>query len=387
MRNVEALREATSAPPGAARALPFEAYRDPHAFELEMERVFRGDWVAVCSEALLREPGSYVALPIGGEPVVVLRGQDGTLRALSNVCRHRGTPLLDDGLGSAASLVCPYHAWAYADDGAFRGAPHTGNVEIDAGAHALPRFALEVWAGVVFVNVSGDAPALCDRLVGVRRAIEAFGIDRYDVPYGGYAPQTWNANWKLAYENGIESYHLFKVHKETLERLSPTRAAFYVEGDAHASVTAGGVEADARAYPGEPHTIGAFERGHYLLVAVPPSFIAILTRDSFGWIAIQPETPTQTRIVANALVPRALAAASRSERESLDPFTQEFLAEDRWICERGQRGMGSRHSRGGQLVELERIVGDFHQYLGMRLFGQAPEPVYRAREAASASSP
>ena len=378
MSELERLREAAAAPAGAARALPFSAYRDREVFELEMERAFRGDWVAIAPEALLREPGAYVALDVGGEPVAVLRGQDGTLRALSNVCRHRGTPILDAGIGQAASLVCPYHAWAYADDGSFRGAPHPGNVEIDARAHALPQFALEVWAGVVFANVDGRAAPLAERLAFVEPLIERYAIERYDVPYGGFAPETWQANWKLVYENGIESYHLFTVHRETLEKVSPTRGAFYVAGHAPASVTAGAtVGPMATPYPGEPATLGDFERGHYLLVAVPPSFVAILTRETFGWIAIHPDRPDRSRVVAQALVPSALAGGTASEREPLDPFTAAFLAEDRWICERGQRGMQARHSEGGQLVELERIGGDFHRYLGVRLFGQAPDPLHR----------
>ena len=120
---MNALKEVTAAPPGAARALPFFSYRDPEVFDLEMERLFRGDWVAVCSANALQEPGSYRALSIGGEPVAVVRGKDGQLRALSNACRHRGTQLLDTGLGSVSSIVCPYHAWAYGLDGRFRGAP------------------------------------------------------------------------------------------------------------------------------------------------------------------------------------------------------------------------------------------------------------------------
>ncbi len=364
MRDLEPLREATAASPEAGVALPFSSYRDPEVFELEMERVFRGDWVAVCPAALLSDAGDYVALSIGGEPVVVLRGRDGELRALSNVCRHRGTPILDDGHGNARSLVCPYHAWAFADDGSFRGAPHTGNVEIDPARHALPRFALEIWCGVVFVNVDGRAEPLGKRLADVTREIEAFGMNRYDTANGGFAADTWQANWKLAYENGVESYHLFKVHEKTLEPVSATRHAFYVLGDARAAVTGGPLEGTS-----------AFQ----FVVAVPPSFVASLTHEAFGWIALHPEAPDRTRVVTSGLVPASVAEWMGADQEGPDPLTREFLEEDRRICERGQRGMASRHSRGGDLVELERIVGDFHQYLGARLFDGKPAPLHRAR--------
>lgn len=373
---LEELRRATAAPTSAGLALPFAAYRDPEIHALEMERLFRGDWVAVCAAAELAAAGSYVALEIGGEPVAVIRGQDKTLRALSNVCRHRGTLLLDSGRGEIGQIVCPYHAWAYADDGAFKGAPHTGCIEIDPKRHALPQFALEIWAGVVFVNVDGRAEPLHRRLAGIESHLAAYGIERYDTPVSSDAPETWQANWKIAFENGIESYHLFKVHKKTLEAVSPTRGAYYLEGSAEWTATGGTTEAYGQAYPGEPATLDADQRRRYVLVSLPPSFVGVLTRDSWGWIAIHPDAPAQSRVTLGALAPKVVADYSRGDGRA-DEFTRAFLEEDRLICERGQRGMAARHSEGGQLVELERVVADFHQYLGARLFGQTPDAGYR----------
>jgi len=372
------LEAATSAPASAARALPFSAYRDPEVFELEMARLFRGDWVAVCSEAALREPGTYYALSIGGEPIAVVRGRKGELRALSNACRHRGTQLLDEGQGLISSIVCPYHAWAYGLEGTFLGAPSTGNVEIDGKQHCLPNFQLEVWAGVVFVNIDGRAKPLYERMVGAETYLAPYVIDRYDTSAGPAEPQRWASNWKLAFENGIESYHLFKVHRETLETVAPTRGAFYLEGSSEWAVTGGAMHSDATPYPGEPPSLGIVERGRYVLVSLPPSFVGVLTRDSWGWIAIHPTGPEECSVVGEALAPGIYASAtSRDQSDAIAEFTAAFLAEDKMICERGQRGIQARHSNGGQLVELEHIVGDFHQYLATRLFGRDPEAPHR----------
>ena len=370
------LQAATSAPAGAGRALPFSAYRDPALHALEMERVFRGDWVAVCSSASLAEPGAYCALSIGGEPVAVVRGRDGALRAVSNVCRHRGTQLLDEGHGTVRHVVCPYHAWAYALDGTLRGAPLTGNVEIDPSRHSLPRFALEVWAGVVFVNVDGSAAPLRERMAGAERYLAPYALDRYDVSSGATEPQRWASNWKLAFENGIESYHVFEVHRETLEPLGPTRGAFYLEGSAAWSITGGALVGGRGPLPGEPDSLGAAERGRHLLVAIPPSFVAGLTSDSWGWISIRPDGPETCLVAAEGLYPAALAEYGSVDGAD-DELAAAFLEEDRVICERGQRGIQARHTSGGRLVELERIVGDFHQYLGARLFGREPDPAHR----------
>ena len=370
------LEHATDADPGAALALPFEAYRDPDVYEREMETMFRGDWVAVCSAASIAESGAYLALDIGGEPVVVLRGKDGELRALSNACRHRGTLLLDPGRGNVgSSIVCPYHAWAYDQTGALRGAPMTGNVTIDANAHALPAFALEVWAGVVFVNVDGRAGSLAERLAGLEEHLAPYGVERYDTPSGQLFAEDWDANWKFAYENGIESYHLFKLHRDTLERVAPTRGAYYLEGSGLWTVTGGTTQADPRPYPGEPPSLGERERGRYVLVSIPPSFIGTITRDSWSWGLVHPLSHGRTRFSAEGLIPAALASFTGGE--SGMGLTEAFLAEDREICERGQRGIQARHGSGGQLVELERVVGDFHRYLGMRLFGAQAGPRHR----------
>ena len=115
-----------------ADALPFNAYISPELYEAEQRHIFYTDWVFVCAAQQLQQPGDYCALRLAGEPIAVLRGQDGQLRALSNVCRHRGTPLLDNGFGNISNrIVCPYHAWTYNDQGVLIGLPHSGDIEVN----------------------------------------------------------------------------------------------------------------------------------------------------------------------------------------------------------------------------------------------------------------
>ncbi|MFT4929264.1 MAG: nitrite reductase/ring-hydroxylating ferredoxin subunit [Phenylobacterium sp.] len=105
-----------------ASALPFAVYHDPAVYQLEADKIFRHDWVFVCAEQAMAKPGDYYAFSLAGEAIVLIRAQDGQLRALSNNCRHRGTPLLDEGFGQVDKHIsCPYHAWAY---------DHTGAMEI-----------------------------------------------------------------------------------------------------------------------------------------------------------------------------------------------------------------------------------------------------------------
>ena len=111
---------------------------------------------------------------------------------------------------------------------------------------------------------------------------------------------------------------------------------------------------------------------HYLLISLPPSFVGIMTYDSFGWISVYPTGSDQCLIRAGALTEGSYGL----EDEDSQAFTAAFFGEDKAICERVQRGMYSQRGRGGKLVEMERVVVDFHQFLASRLFGAATAPFF-----------
>ena len=363
-----------AAPADEAQALPFAAYTDEKLFTLEVDRVFHGDWVAVCAEAALAEPGDYLAFDIAGEPLALIRGADGQLRALSNVCRHRGTLMLEPGVDclEKGAITCPYHAWSYGDDGAFRGAPYTHGVAIDREEHSLPAFHIEVWMGVVFVCLSADAPPLAERLADIAPHLAEFDMESFASPGALAAPEVWEANWKLIIENGMESYHLFKVHENTLEKVTPTRGAYYIEGSAPWTLTGGEIVQDDGGLVGK--LLGSLFGGgtggdHYVLVSIPPSFVGVVTQDSWDWIIAHPVSPTSTRVFQGTLM---RSAPDQVTQAISDGYATAFLEEDRAICERAQTGMAAKFSRGGRLVPLERVVVDFHHYLAWRLMGQTP---------------
>ena len=368
-----ALLRTAMVPLEEARALPFAAYHNEELFALEMDRVYRSDWVAVCAEAALADTGDYLAIDIAGEPVVLIRGADGELRALSNVCRHRGTVLLEPGVDNlrAERIVCPYHGWSYSDSGAFRGAPYAHGARIDRDEHCLPSFRTEVWMGIVFVCLSADAPPLAERLAGIAPRLAEFDMESFTAPGALSAPEVWAANWKLIVENGMESYHLFKVHEKTLERITPTRGAYYIEGSASWTLTGGEVLQGAGV--GGKLLSMLFGSGtggdHYVLVSIPPSFVGVVTKDSWDWIVAHPLNPTSTRVLLGSL---GRSSPDLVTRMVAGGYTAAFLEEDRAVCERVQTGMAARLSAGGRLVPLERVVVDFHHYLAWRLTGESP---------------
>ncbi len=360
--------DAASASLPDAQCLPFSLYTDDSFYQIEREKVFHQDWVFVCAEQQLPDKGDYLALSLADEPIVIIRGTDGVLRALSNVCRHRGTLLNDEGRGRVKRMVCPYHAWTYATDGRLVGVPYEENgLEVDKLTHCLPEFSIELWHGLIFVCLVENPQSLKERYASLDRYLALYESSRFTVYYPG-STEHWQCNWKLAMENAMESYHLFKVHKQTLEALTPTQQAFYLEGGISWSLTGGRYKNSSgklsRWLLGE----GGVTDQHYILISLPPSFVGILSQDAFSWVGIYPIGVNECVVRSGSL---SLKGGSVDREEEV--FSAAFLAEDKAICERVQRGMSARVGRGGTLIEMERIIVDFHRYLASRM-GAVIEP-------------
>ena len=141
-----AIRSNRRADPLDGMSLPGWLYHDPEFFEAEKKAFLRAAPQVVCHESEIAEPGEWRSLEYLGESVIVIRGDDGEVRAFANVCRHRGSRLVDGDGGCAKVLTCPYHAWSYARDGRLVGVPHRNEYPglRDRGARPVPGRAREV---------------------------------------------------------------------------------------------------------------------------------------------------------------------------------------------------------------------------------------------------
>ena len=119
---VSELIESVSQPFDRARSMPPGVYRSPEFLERELCDIFAREWICVGRASALPNPGDYLTYELAGQPIFVIRDRDGRLRAMSNVCLHRMSTLLE-GAGNRRVIVCPYHAWSYNLDGTLRGAP------------------------------------------------------------------------------------------------------------------------------------------------------------------------------------------------------------------------------------------------------------------------
>ncbi|HEU0113744.1 MAG TPA: aromatic ring-hydroxylating dioxygenase subunit alpha [Thermomicrobiales bacterium] len=216
---------ATRQPSNRAHLLPGRVFHDPAIFSYEQEAWFAGGWVSVGREEDAARPGQYFLASVAGEPLVVVRGNDGVLRAFYNVCRHRGATILEEECGTLARFQCPYHAWIYDLEGRLRTPRHTELLEdFDPAEWGLVPARLGTWQGIVYLDLSGEAPPLEEFLgdlpaefarwdLGALR--RARRID-YDV----------KANWKALVENYEECYHCPGVHPQ-LNKITPYNLGDY----------------------------------------------------------------------------------------------------------------------------------------------------------------
>jgi phenylpropionate dioxygenase-like ring-hydroxylating dioxygenase large terminal subunit len=166
--------------PAGARVLPKEAYMSPAFHDFEREAVFMHSWLCVGRVQQVPNVGDYMAVTLLDEPLLIVRGKDEKVRAMSALCRHRGHALAEQCTGNAKKFVCPYHRWTYAIDGNLVGAPRMKDaIEIRRlrEESQLPLLKTEIWQGFIFVNFDAKAPALAPTLVKLEPYLAGYDLD------------------------------------------------------------------------------------------------------------------------------------------------------------------------------------------------------------------
>ena len=194
------------------------AYTDETRFRNEMRLLFRDGPTFFALSAELREPGSYITANVGGVPLSVIRQADNSLRALVNICTHRGAPVLPANTCGTAlrSMTCPYHGWVFESDGALKSRPSSSGAFDDVTKNCnLRQVAVAEKYGLVFVRSGGNEPIDIDEcLSGAEDDLGSFGLDGYT--HIESRSRTWNMNWKLALDTFTESYHIRTLHRDSI---------------------------------------------------------------------------------------------------------------------------------------------------------------------------
>lgn len=362
---IDLLRANTALPFERARAMPVEVYRSESFLRTELAHIFRRDWYCVGRASAMAAPGAYATAELAGEPVAVIRGADGVLRAMSNVCRHRMSTLLE-GRGQVRSIVCPYHAWTYGLDGALRGAPAMEqNDAFDRGGYRLPALRCEEWQGWVFISLNPDAAPVAEALADVTDLLGGFDMTAYTESF--YEEHVWDTNWKVLAENFMESYHLPVCHAGTIGGLSKLDEMVCPPGlpafNYHTILKDDSLRI-ALAHPDNTRLKG-LERRTTFLLAIYPSLLITLTPGYFWYLSLHPRGPGQVHIrfgggLSDDYVNDPGAARNFADLKALLDRVND---EDRGCTEKVYRGICAGLSEPGHLSHLERPNYDFAQYL------------------------
>lgn len=352
-------------PVDRARLLPPRVFHDPAIFEFEQDQWFARTWLCVGREEDVLEPGTYFLAQAAAETVIVVRARDGVLRGMSNVCRHRGSTMVDQPSGRLVRIQCPYHAWVYELDGTLRRAPHTDALsdfdDADYGLHAVR---LETWQGFVFINLDRDAEPLADYLGDLPAHVARYPVAslrrarriEYDV----------DANWKVIAENYSECYHCPGVHPQ-LNRLSPYDRGQNLESE---GPWAGGWmelidDADTMSMDGHRHGRPPLsgidpddERRIYYFV-VWPNLLLSLHPDYVMTHQVWPVDPERSRVVCEWLFePSTMSRPDFDPSDAVD-FWDLTNRQDWAVCERQQIGTRSRSYVAGRYSLMEDMVHAF----------------------------
>lgn len=201
-----------------AETIPSRWYTAPPFFEIDRRVLIDASWQFAGHVSQLAAPGDYLNVLVGSEPVVVVRGDDGRLRAFFNVCRHRGGPLVTDRCGHTTMLQCKYHGWTYRLDGSLRGVPRFNRVDLfEKRDYGLVEIEVQVWEGLIFVRLRTGEHSVEHLLAGIRERIAP--IDLSAMQFYRHVPYEVRCNWKVYVDNYLEGYHLPFVHPELCDAL------------------------------------------------------------------------------------------------------------------------------------------------------------------------
>ena len=367
-------RAAAQTPEQAAPAfpaLPPWVYHDPEFYELEKEYIFHSQWLLAGHVNQVPEPGDFMTLEAAGERALVIRGQDGELRAFHNVCRHRASRVVRGETGHCArAIVCPYHGWSYDFNGGLRAVPADRTFgKLDKSRLGLAKLELEEWMGFVFVRFGGDGPSVGASMKPFEEEARHFRFSEME-PWGTRNVQVGEFNWKLFAENDAEGYHIPTGHPG-LRRLFGT--SYYDETDPGAGSRSfsvlqekespvWGERAYQRLLPEVGHLPEEYRRAWAYYGLFPTSVLQI-SPDMVDCYMVLPLDAERCQIQSFAVAlpddRRAMKAARYLNRR----ITRDVLKEDLEFCRWTNEGIRSSSYQAGLLSTLELGVRQFHEQI------------------------
>ncbi len=373
-----------------ARTMPSEAYTSAEFFEFEKDTIFYKEWLYVGHQNQIEAPGSAFTMTIVDEPLIVLRDEDGTIRAFSAICPHRGFPVLRGGLHEKSQcdkLVCPYHRWTFDLKGDLVGAPYmhrTVDKEVLRAETRLREFKVEVIQGFIFINFDADAAPLKPALAKFEAECENYDIPNM-VPMPSFIREDLPFNWKIMHENALEPYHTMFVH-DGYHDMAPAKLAGFIpfdEGDGQIMHPTGfadganGMNPFQRAFFPVIPTLSEEQKGRSMYGSVPPTMFFSLKPDQVFTFLILPTAHDRMTLVTTIFMPRETLRlkhfdwAYQLQQAAGAIFGQQDIEANLVM----QQGYKSRFVKQGRYSYLEETLPQFNSWLlprYHRMDGPAP---------------
>lgn len=353
----------------AMRPVPAGRYADPRFHDLEMHYLWRRTWLHVGHVSELSDDGAYKLFEQVGVSIIVSRGRDGEIRAFHNMCRHRGSALLLEPKGNARRFVCPYHAWGYDFTGTLKSVPEQQDfLCLDKAEHGLMPVRCEVWRGMIYVNMDVDAEPLAEFLAPMAAQMADFPLEEMEVKQ--WITVELPCNWKVAYDNFLEIYHVNTVHAVSLAPFLDSRS-FEVTllRNGHARFLTRkkqGQTVFQTDKTGEGETAQQFKDATMGLPFFPNGFTA-LDPVGFAWQTFWPSGPTSS-------VMEVPLFGWKSDKESDGDFwlemrrnTEAILAEDMRLFASLQRSAASGLMTGILMGRQERALYWYNQEIDRKI--------------------
>jgi choline monooxygenase len=349
------------APLSQSETIPAAWYIDPRIAELERLNVFSKTWQLVARTDQFQSPGEFVATTVADEPVVIVRGHDGVLRAFYNVCRHHAAAVVTQPCGQATLLHCPYHGWNYGLDGSLKGMPEFEGVEnFDRAQNGLVPIRVETWECFVFVNLDNFAAPLSDFLGGLVKRVEPLGISK--LHYFDRRTYAIHCNWKVFVDNYLDGgYHVPHLHKGLSSVLDYKQYTIENE-DRHCLQSSPMVASDQDA------STGATRRGDRAWYFWQhPNFMINCYEGYMDTNLVIPVDVDHCHVIFDFYFAGVSEAHREYNQQSVNVGNR-VQEEDLGICEAVQRGLKSRAYRAGRL-SVRREAGEqlFHRLLAADL--------------------
>ena len=368
-----------------AKTLQQRYFLSPDIFAEELEKIFARQWVLVGHQSQLGEAGNYFIAEVAGESLILASDQRSTIRGFYNVCRHRGSRLLEDQNGNAAAIQCPYHAWTYGLDGRLLGVPHMSDVPgFDKTDYSLHPVNLALWEGFIFVNLA-DASTRLRRSTARQAERDGYtSLEKWFAPLAGKFSR-WNlpalrsakrveydvrGNWKLIFENYSECYHCLGVHPE-LSKISPYDSA---ENDLTEGPFLGGFMRIAKGksltMSGNACALGIADKEEegeeakhrVFYYSIFPNMLLSLHPDYVMVHQLWPQSPERTLILCDWFFHQEAFGRDDFNPDDAIQFWDMVNRQDWHVCELSQQGISSRAYEPGPYSARESIPAAWDEY-------------------------